>query len=131
MTTFYLTLIFSAFTISGCSHLSSKLPVDFKLDDAPLQQAVVVIDEAVPEPEAVPETVIVERFTAVPLPGQMKPVEAAYLDADGVVSKPHEIIDANKAAAIMGPNPGAYVNAIQVYPYAKGALYQVLSLIHI
>ena len=127
MKTFHLTLILSAFAISGCSHLSSKLPADFKLDTEPLQQAVVVIDEVLTEPETMPETVIVERFTAVPLPGQMKPVEQAYLGADGTVSKPHEIIDENNAAAIMGPNPAAYVNAIQVYPYAKGALYQVYT----
>ena len=121
-----LTLMLSALVLSGCSHLSTKIQDDFKLDTEPLQQAVVMENIAAPESE--PETIIVERFTAVPLPGQMKPVEANYVTAaDGSVSKPHEIIDANKAGAKLGPKPGAYVNAIQVYPYAKGALYQVYT----
>ncbi len=126
MKTFYLTLAFSALVLSGCSHLSTKMQDDFKLDPEPLQQAIVVEGDVAPAPET--ETIIVERFTAVPLPGQMKPVEAAYVMAeDGLVSKPHEIIDANKAGAKVGPKTGAYVNAIQVYPYAKGALYQVYT----
>lgn len=126
MKTLYLTLAVSALVLSGCSHLSTKMQDDFKLDTKPLQQAVVVEDDVAPAPEA--ETIIVERFTAVPLPGQMKPVDAAYVTAEnGLVSKPHEIIDANKAGAKVGPKPGAYVNAIQVYPYAKGALYQVYT----
>ena len=124
MKTLYLTLAVSALILSGCSHLSTKIQDDFKLDTKPLQQAVVV--EEAPAPEA--ETIIVERFTAVPLPGQIKPVEAAYVTEENEIdSKPHEIIDANKAGAKVGPKPGAYVNAIQVYPYAKGALYQVYT----
>jgi len=119
----YFTLALSALVMSGCSHLSAKLSPDFKLDPEPMQQAVIVVDEVAPEPE----TVIIERFTAVPLPGQMKPVEGAIVSADGIVSKPHEIIDANMAGAKVGPKPGAYVNAIQVYPYTKGALYQVYT----
>lgn len=119
----YLTLTLCALVLSGCSHLSSKLPADFKLDEELMQQAVILPDEVAPETE----TIIVERFTAVPLPGQMKPVEQANVTTDGVVSKPHEIIDANMAGAKVGPKPGAYVNAIQVYPYTKGALYQVYT----
>ena len=121
-----LTISLSAIALSGCSTLGpnkASPPDDFTLDPGPMVQATLTPDGEV---ETVTRTVAVERFTPVPLPGQLKPREAelASVPAEG---KPFEIIDAANAGAKVGPNPDAYVNAIQVYPFARGALYQVYT----
>ena len=121
-----LTVTLSAIALSGCSTLGlSKAgpPDDFTLNPEPMVQAKLTPDGEI---ETVTRTVAVERFTPIPLPGQLKPREAlvASVKAEG---KPFEIIDAANAGAKVGPNPDAYVNAIQVYPFARGALYQVYT----
>lgn len=122
-----LTLIMSSAALSGCSHLSKSTMPDFTLDDAVFEPAIIQpeITETTDEPQK-PETVIVERFTAVPLPGQLK-LRESYIPRRQNMGKPHEVIDAANADAKVGPNPDAYVNAIQVYPFTKGALYQVFT----
>lgn len=122
-----LTLILSSAALSGCSHLSKSTMPDFKLDDVVFEPAIFQPEETeVVDSDAKPETVIVERFTAVPMPGQLKLWER-YIPSRRFDGKPHEVIDAANAGAKVGPNPDAYVNAIQVYPFAKGALYQVFT----
>ena len=122
-----LTLIMSSAALSGCSHISKSNFPDFKLDDAVFEPAIIQPEETESTNEPTkPETVIVERFTAVPLPGQMK-LREAYIPRAPQSDKPHEVIDAANAGAKVGPNPDAYVNAIQVYPFTKGALYQVFT----
>ena len=122
-----LTLIMSSAALSGCSHFSKSNFPDFKLDDAVFEPAVIQPEETQSTDEPTkPETVIVERFTAVPLPGQMK-LRETYIPRTPNNGKPHEVIDAANAGARVGPNPDAYVNAIQVYPFTKGALYQVFT----
>lgn len=63
----------------------------------------------------------------LPLPGQLKPVpgERAARTED---SRPPEdrVVDAN-AAATVEPSTDGYINAIQVYPYTEGALYQLYT----
>ena len=83
------------------------------------EPAIIQLEEAEStDTPAKPETVIVERFTAVPLPGQMK-LRETYIPRRQNTGKPHEVIDAANAGAKVGPNPDAYVNAIQVYPSRK------------
>ena len=121
-----LTLLLSAVALSGCSTLglSKAGPSDdFTLDPDPMVQATLTPDGEV---ETVTRTVAVERFTPVPLPGQLKPREA-LVEPIASQGKPFEIIDAANAGAKVGPNLDAYVNAIQVYPFARGALYQVYT----
>ena len=121
-----LTISLSAIALSGCSTLGlSKAgpPDDFTLDPDPLVQATLTPDSEI---ETVTRTVAVERFTPIPLPGQLKPREALIASVT-VEGKPFEIIDAANDGAKVGPNPDAYVNAIQVYPFARGALYQVYT----
>jgi type IV secretion system protein VirB9 len=50
-----------------------------------------------------------------------------YVPRSHQSGKPHEVIDSANAGAKVGPNHDAYVNAIQVYPFTKGALYQVFT----
>ena len=121
-----LTLSLSAFALSGCSTLGldkAGPADDFVLDEVPIVRATLTPDEGI---ETVTRTVAVERFTPVPLPGQLKPreVQAARSSGD---DKPFEVIDTANQGAKVGPNPDAYVNAIQVYPFARGALYQVYT----
>ena len=122
-----LTLILSSAALSGCSHLSKSNFPDFKLDDAVFEPAIIQPAEtSSPDISAKPEPIIVERFTAVPLPGQMK-LRETYIPRISNSGKAHEVIDAANTGAKVGPNPDAYVNAIQVYPFTKGALYQVFT----
>ena len=122
-----LTLIMSSAALSGCSHLSKSNFPDFKLDDAVFEPAIIQPEETESTDEPTkPETVIVERFTAVPLPGQLK-LRETYIPRASNSGEPHEVIDAANTGAKVGPNPDAYVNAIQVYPFTKGALYQVFT----
>ncbi len=126
-----LTLILSSAVLSGCSHLSKPNLPDFELDEA-VYEPVVVQPEEVKTKEATPksEPVIVERFTAVPLPGQLKPREdfqPRRLPKGKPDEVPDEVIDAANAGAKIGPNAEGYVNAIQVYPFARGALYQIFT----
>ena len=122
-----LTLIISSAALSGCSHLSKSSVPDFTLDEAVFEPAIIQPEEnESTNAPTKPETVIVERFTAVPLPGQMK-LRETYIPRAHHGGKPHEVIDAANAGAKVGPNPDAYVNAIQVYPFTKGALYQVFT----
>jgi len=122
-----LTLILSSAALSGCSHLSKSTMPDFKLDDVVFEPAIIQPDETkLVDSDAKLKTVIVERFTAVPMPGQLK-LRERYIPNRRFEGKPHEVIDAANTGAKVGPNPDAYVNAIQVYPFAKGALYQVFT----
>ena len=121
-----LPILLSAVALSGCSTLGlGKVGPsdDFTLDPDPMVQATLTPDGEV---ETVTRTVAVERFTPIPLPGQLKPREALLAPVT-VEGKPFEIIDAANDGAKVGPDPDAYVNAIQVYPFARGALYQVYT----
>ena len=102
-----LTLILSSAALSGCSHLSKSAVPDFTLDEAVFEPAIIQpeIMETTNEPQK-PETIIVERFTAVPLPAQLK-LRESYIPRRQNAGKPHEVIDAANAGAKVGPNPDA------------------------
>jgi type IV secretory pathway VirB9-like protein len=68
---------------------------------------------------------VVELPKPLPLPGQLKPLP-------GVRSKPEprdprQRVDLANAAARIQPVRSGYLNAMQVYPFVDGALYQVYS----
>lgn len=127
MKTLAITLCLSTALLTGCSHLSKSTMPDFTLDEVVYEPANLIPEDVdtAPKDEA-PKTVIVERFTAVPMPGQLKRREG-FVPYRSVSGKPHETIDAAHAGAKVGPDPEDYVNAIQLYPYAKGALYQIFT----
>ena len=70
----------------------------------------------------------VEVPTPLPLPGQLKPVgkEAGKKDT----RPPSERVAGANAAARFEPVKDGYINAIQVYPYTKGALYQLYAAVN-
>lgn len=104
--------------LGGCAS-SGKPPPETKLDEP-------VETQRLPEPAKPIEVVAVPQ--PLPLPEQLKPLPA------GAPSKPlPEAADekvrvsrANEDARV-APTREGYVNAIQVWPFAEGALYQVYA----
>ena len=108
-------LFLSSTVLSGCA---TWKPPTVPYDNTP-KQAVVA-----PEP---PKPVkIVEISKPLPLPDQLKPlpVETAPLP------EPHDprirVENANNAARVE-PIRADYINAVQIYPFSDGALYQVYA----
>ncbi|MDP1638823.1 MAG: P-type conjugative transfer protein TrbG [Candidatus Nitrotoga sp.] len=115
-----LPLILSAtlMTISGCA-THGKPPPDITLDEP-------VSAHALPE---LPKPIeVVEMPKLLPLPEQLKALGSAPEDKP-VSESPDEktrVARAN-AEARVAPSREGYINAIQVWPYADGALYQVYT----
>jgi type IV secretion system protein VirB9 len=80
-----------------------------------------------PDPKRAVE--YVEVPTPLPLPGQLKPVSKATGTQKDERSPKERIVDANAAARI-DPIKDGYINAIQVYPYTQGALYQLYAAVN-
>jgi P-type conjugative transfer protein TrbG len=72
---------------------------------------------------------IVEVPFPLPLAGQLKPVPKPMEKPKEEDSPKHRIATANAAARIE-PVKDGYINAIQVYPFTKGALYQVYAAVN-
>lgn len=70
----------------------------------------------------------VEIPVPLPLPGQLKPLEAAADTPKEEASPTERIDEANKTARVE-PGKDGYINAIQNYPYTEGALYQVYTAV--
>ena len=109
-------LLFAATTLAGCA--SHMKPPEISYDDAaPAMQAF--------DPPATVK--VVELPKPLPLPGQLKPVPKSK-----TVPEPREptarIASANAAARIQPVRDG-FINAMQVYPFTQGALYQVYAAI--
>jgi type IV secretion system protein VirB9 len=68
---------------------------------------------------------VVEVPKPLPLPGQLKPVEATKVKPEPTDPK-QRISQANEAAR-MQPVRDGFVNAIQLYPWSEGALYQIYA----
>lgn len=105
-------LIASPLTLAACS---TYKPPAIKYDDKPVQ--------AVMAPEPARPVQVVEIPKPLPLPDQLKPlpVEAATLPPPN----PRVTVAEANAAARIDPSRTGYINAIQVYPFSDGALYQI------
>lgn len=68
---------------------------------------------------------IVAIPTPLPLPGQLKPVPSTRRLAE--TADPRIRIGAANAAARIQPRRDGFLNAIQLYPWTEGALYQVYT----
>ena len=102
--------------LAGCSS-QSKPPPRISLDE-PVQ--------AQPLPEPPKPVAVVEVPKVLPMPGQLK----ALPDEAGPIPEPADekvrVSRANQEARV-APTREGYVNAIQVWPYSDGALYQVYA----
>jgi len=81
------------------------------------------------EPEAKGEVQYVEVPTPLPLPGQLKPRPGATPKRKDTASPQKNVAAANVASRIE-PDRAGYINAIQVYPFTKGALYQLYAAVN-
>jgi type IV secretion system protein VirB9 len=68
---------------------------------------------------------VVEVPRPLPLPGQLKPLPGARPAPEP--RDPRQRVDVANAAARVQPSRSGYVNAVQVFPFTEGALYQVYS----
>lgn len=76
------------------------------------------------QPESPKPVEIVTLPEPLPLPGQLKPLRGASRRGPEPHDPTRRVQLANEAAA-MNPTRDGYLNAIQVYPYSDGALYQL------
>jgi type IV secretion system protein TrbG len=87
-------------------------------------------DDPTPEPAVIetepPKAVqVVEVPKLLPLPGQLKPLPGQRSVPEP--RDPTQRVELANAAARVQPTRRGYLNAVQVYPFAEGALYQVYS----
>ncbi|KHJ53879.1 conjugal transfer protein TrbG [Aureimonas altamirensis] len=106
--------LLSATALTGCA--SKYIAPEIDYDDA--APAVLTVD-----PPGKVE--VVELPRPLPLPGQLKPVSAAERSPEPV--DPRQRISAANEAARMQPVRDGFINAVQVYPFSAGALYQVYA----
>jgi type IV secretion system protein VirB9 len=101
---------------------------DIVLDDGEFIEAVYLDEADLPEND--PEQTGVQRavyrtYAPTTMPGQLKPIPPVETKATDL--KPFQAIEAANSQAAIQPSPDNYMNAIQIYPYTMGALYQVYS----
>ena len=106
--------------LSGCA-TQGKPPPAISLDEPVL---------AHPLPEAPLPVEVVAVPEVLPMPGQMKPLLEVE-EADAAPETADETVRVSLAneQARMAPTREGYVNAIQVWPFTEGALYQVYSAV--
>jgi P-type conjugative transfer protein TrbG len=104
----------AAVALAGCA--KKYIPPEIDYDDA--TPAVLSADP--PRPVRV-----VETPKPLPLPGQLKPV-ATDKEKPEPTDPKARITSANEAAR-MQPVRDGFINAVQVYPFSPGALYQVYA----
>jgi len=106
----------AATALAGCT-IPLK-PPEITYDDAP--QAAVLQGEP-PKPVKV-----VEIPKLLPLPGQLKPLRGEKASPPEPSDPTLRVEKANEAARVQ-PTRAGYLNAVQVYPFADGALYQLYA----
>jgi len=108
-------LILTTVCLGACS---TWTPPTIHYDDTP-QRAVMQ-----PSPPKPVEIVAVPQ--PLPLPGQLKPLPAKTAARPESSDPRIRVANANRAARVQ-PKRADYINAVQVYPFSDGALYQVYA----
>ncbi|NGN45217.1 P-type conjugative transfer protein TrbG [Mesorhizobium sp. CGMCC 1.15528] len=108
------TALLAATALAGCA--KKYIPPEIDYDDA--APAVKLADPVRP-------VKVVELPKPLPLPGQLKPIDEGKKKQDNL--DPKARIAAANEAARMQPVRDGFINAVQVYPFAIGALYQVYA----
>ncbi len=111
----FASILISSTMLSACS---SFKPPEIDYDDLPLPAA---LQSDPPKPIK-----IVEVPKVLPLPGQLKSLAKGKGEPVEPTDPKARIEQAN-AAARMEPRRAGYINAVQVYPFSDGALYQVYA----
>jgi len=109
------TFAFVSVSLGACS---TWKPPTISLDNTPRPA---VLQPAPPKPVQ-----IVQVPQPLPLPGQLKPLPA-HKRMRSEPANPSVRVAAANSAARVEPTRSGYLNAIQVYPFSEGALYQVYA----
>jgi type IV secretion system protein VirB9 len=109
------TLISASLSLGACS---TWTPPEIRYDNKP---APAVLETEPPKPVQ-----IVEIPQPLPLPGQLKQLPRGSVTTHEVANPRLRVEAANNAARIQ-PTRAGYINAVQVYPFSDGALYQVYA----
>ena len=107
-------LLMSVTALGGCAH--NFIPPDINYDSA--APAKLTVDPPAP-------IKIVELPKPLPLPGQLKPIDGRKLAPEA--ADPTVRVNQANAAARIQPVRNGFINAVQVYPFSGGALYQVYT----
>jgi type IV secretion system protein TrbG len=110
------TLAATCVSLAACA--PAWKPPEIAYDDTP-RRAVLEADP--PKPVKV-----VEIPRVLPLPGQLKPLPDGK-SAPPEPADPRARVDQANGEARVPPTRAGYLNAIQVYPFSDGALYQVYA----
>jgi type IV secretion system protein VirB9 len=102
--------------LAGCA--TTQRPPEISYDDA----APATLQADPPAPVQV-----VELPRPLPLPGQMKPVEPSRRTPEP--TDPAARVNQANAAARVQPVRDGFINAMQIYPFTAGALYQVYTAV--
>ena len=113
-----LVIIGALVSLGACA--STNPHDNFVLDDANFMEAVYLADDPNGEP------LIIERIEPLAMAGQLKPLTESPIAAVPEL-KPSEAIDEANRSAAVEPDATSFINAIQIYPYTIGALYQVYT----
>jgi type IV secretion system protein VirB9 len=107
-------LLISSLALAGCA--TKVLPPEIQYDN--VAPAVKTADPPAP-------VTVVPLPEPLPLPGQLQPVIEAKAPKEP--ANPTVRVNQANAAARMQPVRDGFLNAVQVYPYSAGALYQVYT----
>jgi len=113
--TLILSLLLSV-SLAACA--SDWKPPEVAYDDQPVAA---VLQAEPPSPVKV-----VEIPKPLPLPGQLKQLPGKSTADPDAVDPTQRVTKANEAARVQ-PTRDGYINAVQVFPYSAGALYQVYA----
>ena len=108
-------LLLGSTALAGCSTFK---PPEIDYDDMPYPAA---LQSDPPGPVK-----IVEVPKLLPLPGQLKILPRGKIEPDEPSDPKIRVEQANAAARIQ-PRRAGYINAVQIYPFSDGALYQVYA----
>ncbi len=111
----FATFLLACASLGACS--TSK-PPEISYDDTQRQ--------AVLQPDPPKPVQIVELPKLLPLPDQLKPIPEAKTAPPEAADARKRVAQANGAARVQ-PTRAGYINAIQVYPFSEGALYQLYA----
>ncbi|MGY3441276.1 P-type conjugative transfer protein TrbG [Bradyrhizobium sp. USDA 4473] len=107
-------LLMSTTVLGGCAH--KFIPPDINYDSA--TPAKLTVDPPAP-------IKIVELPKPLPLPGQLKPLDPSKSAPEA--PDPAVRVNQANAAARVQPVRNGFINAVQIYPFSGGALYQVYT----
>jgi P-type conjugative transfer protein TrbG len=110
----FLAFLVSALALSACA---TRKPPEISYDEP---------RPAVLQPDPPKPVDVIPLPIPLPLPGQLKPLPGAR-STPPEPGDPKTRVDQANAAARMQPTRYGYINAVQVYPFSSGALYQVYT----